>query len=105
MHALFDYHEGKKSFNQTSALMVRVKTHTNGLPAIQTGGNVGTAAWFVAWRILKCEKVCLVGINHSWDLNDPWENKQKEDVNFALAKFSPFLWVFYINGSCHRYNC
>lgn len=73
MHALFDYHEGKKSFNQTSALMVRAKKHVNGLPAIQTGGNVGTSAWFVAWKILHTRNVCLLGINHSWDVNDPWE--------------------------------
>jgi|TARA_B100001167_G_C16774717_1_gene310590 hypothetical protein len=92
MHALFDYHEGKKSFNQTSALMVRVKTHTNGLPAIQTGGNVGTAAWFVAWRILKCEKVCLVGINHSWDLNDPWEKIfAHSSMSLGLDKESPLF--------------
>ena len=73
MHALFDYHEGKKSFNQTSALMVRAKKHVNGLPGIQTGGNVGTSAWFVAWKILCCKNVCLLGINHSWDVNDSWE--------------------------------
>ena len=37
IHSLFDYKEGKKSFNETSALMVRAKNHLNGLPAIQTG--------------------------------------------------------------------
>jgi len=38
LHSLFDYEEGKKSFNQISALMVRAKNHHDGLPAIQTGG-------------------------------------------------------------------
>jgi hypothetical protein len=66
LHSLFDYNEGKKSFNQISALMVRAKKH-KGLPAIQTGGNVGTSSWFVAWQILKCGIVGLIGINHSWD--------------------------------------
>jgi len=73
VHALFDYDEGKKSFNQMSALMVRAKKHHQGLPAIQTGGNVGTASWFVAWQILKCSEVCLIGINHSWDESDSWD--------------------------------
>jgi len=73
LHALFDFHEGKKSFNQISALMVRAKHHENGLPGIQTGGNVGTSAWFIAWKILKCKNLCLVGINHSWDIGDEWE--------------------------------
>ena len=73
LHALFDFHEGKKSFNQISALMVRAKLHQNGLPGIQTGGNVGTSAWFISWKILKCKNLCLVGINHSWDVGDEWE--------------------------------
>jgi len=73
LHSLFDYNEGKKSFNQISALMVRAKSHTEGLPAIQTGGNVGTSAWFVGWQILKCNTVALVGINHGWEEDDPLE--------------------------------
>jgi len=71
MHSLFDYDEGKKSFNQISALMVRAKNHPKGLPAIQTGGNVGTSSWFASWKILKCNTVALIGINHGWEENDP----------------------------------
>ena len=73
LHPLFDYEEGKKSFNQISASMVRAKNHHDGLPAIQTGGNVGTSSWFIAWRILKCATVALIGINHGWNEDDPWE--------------------------------
>jgi hypothetical protein len=73
MHALFDYNEGKKSFNQISATMVRAQKHSKGLPAIQTGGNVGTASWFVAWQILKRSIVALIGINHGWNEDDPLE--------------------------------
>ena len=73
LHSLFDYEEGKKSFNQISASMVRAKNHSDGLPAIQTGGNVGTSSWFIAWRILKCPTVALIGINHGWNEDDPWE--------------------------------
>ena len=72
-HALFDYSEGKKSFNHISALMTRCKKHTNGLPGLQTGGNVGTTSWFVAWQILKCKTVALIGINHGWEDTDSWE--------------------------------
>jgi len=73
LHALFDYNEGKKSFNQISGLMVRAKNHPHGLPGIQTGGNVGAASWFVSWKILKCSTIALIGINHGWDEDDPWE--------------------------------
>ena len=72
LHSLFDYEEGKKSFNQISAMIVRAKNHKNGLPAIQTGGNVGTASWFIAWKILKCDTVGLIGLNHGWNENDDW---------------------------------
>tara|TARA_B100001750_G_C15521574_1_gene612025 strand:- start:5699 stop:6673 length:975 start_codon:yes stop_codon:yes gene_type:complete len=87
-HSLFDYNEGKKSFNQISALMVRAKNHTNGLPAIQTGGNVGTSSWFVSWKILNCSTVCLIGINHGYGEDDSWEdhiklsNIDKKSKNF-----------------------
>jgi hypothetical protein len=83
MHALFDYSEGKKSFNQISSLMIRAKNSEHGLPGIQTGGNVGTSAWFVAWKILKCKNVCLIGINHSWNENDEWE-KMAAHCNIPL---------------------
>lgn len=73
LHSLFDFNEGPKSFNQISAAMVRVKNHTNGLPAIQTGGNAGTSSWFISWQILKCATVALIGINHSWEENDSWD--------------------------------
>ena len=72
-HALFDYSDGKKSFNNIAALMVRSKKHTHGLPGLQTGGNVGTTSWFVAWQILKCKNIALIGINHGWNIDDPSE--------------------------------
>lgn len=73
LHSLFDYSEGKKSFNSISALMVRSNTHLDGLPAIQTGGNVGTSSWFISWQILKNSTVTLAGINHGWEEDDSWE--------------------------------
>ena len=73
MHSLVDYNEGKKSFNYITSIMVRAKNHSNGLPAIQTGANVGTSSWFVGWKILKCNKIALIGINHGWEEDDPWD--------------------------------
>ena len=46
------------------------KNHVNGLPAIQTGGNVGTSSWFIAWKILKRSNVTLIGLNHGWEEDD-----------------------------------
>jgi hypothetical protein len=72
-HSLFDYNEGKKSFNYISSKMVRAKNHINGLPGIQTGGNIGTSSWFIGWKILKSNVICLIGINHGWNESDSWE--------------------------------
>ncbi len=72
-HSLVDYNEGEKSFNRISALMTRAKNHENGLPAIQTGGNVGTSSWFLGWKILNCNTIVLIGINHGWEETDSWE--------------------------------
>ena len=85
MHSLFDYNDGKKSFNYISSIIVRSKKHGNGLPAIQTGGNVGTSCWFVSWKILKCTKVVLLGMNHGWNEDTPIETITKHGVDFATS--------------------
>lgn len=90
-HSLFDYNEGKKSFNYISAVMVRAK-NDRGLPALQTGGNVGTSAWFFSWKILGCSTVALIGINHGWDEDDPIELITRhgvENLSVKLDKNSP----------------
>lgn len=85
VHPLFDYQEGKKSFNNIAGLMVKIK-HPNGLPAIQTGGNSGTSSWFVAWRILKCKTICLIGIDHGWSTEDSLEKIITHGFVFKSSK-------------------
>lgn len=85
LHLLFDYNQGKTSFNKISALMVRAKHHSSGLPAIQTGGNVGTSAWFVAWQIFHCGTVALIGMNHGWTEDDPLEKIFSKDGPYTKA--------------------
>jgi hypothetical protein len=86
IHSLFDYNEGRKSFNKISALMVRAKNHLNGLPAIQTGGNVGSSSWFISWQILKCATVALIGINHGWEEDDSWDTITTHGENAKISK-------------------
>ena len=95
LHTLFDYNKGKSSFNYISGQMTRSKTHPNGFPAIQTGGNVGTSCWIVAWSILKCNYIGLIGIDHGYSVDTPWEiinkyhqipnNINKESTAFKKA--------------------
>ncbi len=109
LHSLFDYNEGKKSFNQISALMVRARKD-KGLPAIQTGGNVGTSSWFIAWQILKRGIVGLIGINHSWDEDTPLEDiishgsglhhMEMDQNSSAFKKLFPKIYNPEFNCSC-----
>jgi hypothetical protein len=118
VHTLFDYNEGKKSFNQISALMIRACNESHKLPAIQTGGNVGTSAWFVGWKILKCKNVCLIGINHGWEEEDSIEKiishgnagkeveldkKSEKFKNLFPKKFNPEFQTHYIMDPIFQY--
>ena len=118
IHSLFDYNEGKKSFNQISAFMIRAKNEEHRLPAIQTGGNVGTSSWFIAWKILKCKNICLIGMNHGWEEDDPIEkiishgnagkkieikqNTKKFHILFP-KKFNPEFNTYYILDPIFQY--
>ena len=99
LHSLFDYNEGIKSFNNLSAVMIRAKNSEHRLPAIQTGGNVGTASWFTAWQILKCSTVALIGINHGWEETDSWEtiiyHNNKEEISEGVDKDSEVFKKLY----------
>ena len=72
IHTLFDFNEERTSFNQIAGIMSRAKNHQRGLPAIQTGANVGTAAWVTGWSILKHATVALIGIDHGYPAEVPW---------------------------------
>ena len=49
----------------------------NHLPCINTGGNVGTAAWVFASTILKTESVALVGMDFGYYEDLPYSQTQK----------------------------
>ena len=77
LHTLVDYDKGKTSFNYISSIMTKTEKNPKGLPAIQTGGNVGTSAWIVAWSILKHSHVGLIGIDHGY-----YSNERSSDDHF-----------------------
>jgi hypothetical protein len=48
----------------------------NKLPAINCGGNVGTACWMIADAVLEAEQVALLGIDFSYYDGTPYYNTQ-----------------------------
>ncbi len=109
IHSLFDYNEGEKSFNNLSALMIRAKNNLHRLPGIQTGGNVGTASWFIAWQILKCPIVDLIGINHGWEEDNSWEtiihHNNKSEMSEGVDRNSPAFKKLYPKIYNPDFNC
>ena len=99
IHSLFDYNEGEKSFNKISALMIRAKNDEHRLPGIQTGGNVGTASWFISWQILRCNIISLLGINHGWEEEDSWDtiihHNYKSEILEGVSQNSPVFKKLY----------
>ena len=111
IHALVDYNEGNTSFNKMAGIMTRAKNYQSGLPAIQTGGNVGTAAWIVAWSILKRATVALIGIDHGYYTETPWEKinyhsiPMPKDVDQNSEEFKrayPTIYNPYFNCYCKQ---
>ena len=110
LHSLFDYDEGTKSFNNISALMIRSKNSLHRLPAIQTGGNVGTASWFIAWQILKCSQIALIGINHGWEEDDSWEKiifhgATSQEISEGVDRNSPSFKKLFKKIYNPDFNC
>ena len=107
IHPLFDYNEGKKSFNYITSKIIRVKKQEMGLPAIQTGGNVGTTAWFISWMILKCKTVALIGINHAWDESDGWEKiiTHNNDLPIKMEQTDPVFKKLFEKSHNPEFNC
>lgn len=105
-HSLIDYNDGEKSFNSITAKIVKAK-RGNGLPALQIGGNAGTASWFVSWQILNCVNVALIGINHGWGEDDDpkkiishgYENPNIQ-VDKSITKI-PFTKIFNPDFNCY----
>lgn len=110
VHALFDYNKGKSSFNYIASIMSKCINPKLGFPAIQTGGNVGTSAWIISWSILKCSPIALIGIDHGYPIETPWEEIDKyhkipEGINKESAAFKKAYPVIYnpdFNSYCKQ---
>jgi hypothetical protein len=109
LHTLFDYDKGHSSFNYISGVMTRSKNHEKGLPAIQTGGNVGTSSWVIAWSILKSKTVCLLGLDQGYpedtDLKSIDYHKLPKEIfenKDSLEKIFPLVYNPEFNCKCRQ---
>lgn len=56
--------------------VTREMQRKNGLPCINAGGNVGTAAWMLASAVLEKRDVALTGVDFSYYSGTPYYNTQ-----------------------------
>lgn len=56
--------------------LTRQICHATGLPALNTGGTVGTASWVFAQHILRAARIAVVGMDFGYYLDTPLEKTQ-----------------------------
>ena len=56
------------------------------MPIINSGGNVGAAAWMFADSVLKVDKIALLGMDFSYYMDTPIKNTQYYDRISKLTK-------------------
>ena len=96
--------------------------NANGLPSINGGGNVGTAAWVIAHSILKAKTVALVGFDFGYPPDFPpqraqyWPEMQEMGLGFttyengwyadpAMAWFRDVFMQMAKDAPCRTINC
>ncbi len=65
--------------------LTRALSLSNGLPALNAGGNVGTAAWLIAHAVLGLDHVAVVGMDLGYYRDTPYLNTQYYDKIVELV--------------------
>lgn len=63
----------------------RTLIRSNGLPALNAGGNIGTACWMMAHAVLEKRKVALTGVDFGYYASTPYSATQYYHEAVALV--------------------
>ncbi len=63
--------------NPAQAGLTRQIFEATGLPALNTGGTVGTAAWAFAYYVLQASSIAVVGMDLGYYMDTPFKNTQQ----------------------------
>ena len=69
----------------------------NKLPIVNTGGNVGSAAWMMADNVFNCKKIALLGMDFGYYKETPIHATQYYDVLLKICKDKSKVKNFYSN--------
>lgn len=70
---MFDDWRQISSFTRLQLMMCVSPQNKDGIPALQTGGNAGSAAWNMAWIIFGCSPIVLIGMDMGYLPGSPLE--------------------------------
>lgn len=63
----------RDSITRVQLLMTCSEKNPNGTIAMESGGNVGSTSWVLAWNILKRKDICLIGMDYGYPDDMPLE--------------------------------
>jgi len=92
----YDDWRKNESFTRLSGMMTKTDSRPKGIGCIRSGGNVGSALWVIAFSVLNCSPIALIGIDLGYLNGTPIEKTAyygkilefvKGDVNLASRYF------------------
>lgn len=72
-HPIFDDWRQLESFTRVQKLMTSSKKLPYGVPAMQCGGNTGTACWIMSHALLRRSPIALIGLDLGYNEDTPIE--------------------------------
>lgn len=82
----FDDWRQIESWTRLERLLSTTPEYPNGIPAMNSGGNAGAAAWIVAMEIFKRSPIALIGIDFGYPEGTPIEQTHYYDKMLEEAK-------------------
>ena len=83
---VFDDWRKNESFTRLAGMMTKTEKRPKGIGCIRGGGNVGCALWAIAFSVLGCDKVGLIGIDLGYLDGTPIEKTPYFDKILKSAK-------------------
>jgi len=60
---IYDDWRRNESLTRLQGMMTKTEKRPKGIGAVRAGGNVGSCLWSVAFSVLGCKRVCLIGMD------------------------------------------
>jgi hypothetical protein len=106
---VFDDWRKNESFTRLCGMMTKTDARPKGIGCIRGGGNVGSALAIISFSVLKCNPVCLIGIDNGYLDGTPLEkmsyyralvDSAKGNVDLAFKRYVKRIYNPYFKKYC-----